>query len=92
MAARIAYKIGLENNLRLETDYFGITDSQPNSIKRGILKEADKVFIMEENMLFDIKEVLRFDKEIICLNIQDNHKIEESYIEKIIREKCFPIR
>lgn len=89
MAARIAYKIGLENNLSLETDYFGIADSQPNSLKREILKDADKVFIMEENMRFDIEKVLHFSKDIICLNIPDAHKLEESYMEKILREKCF---
>lgn len=88
IAARIAYKIGLENNLSLETDYFGIADSQPNSIKREILKDADKVFIMEEYMRFDIEKILHFNKEVICLDIQDNFKIEENQIEKILQEKC----
>lgn len=88
-AARIAYKIGLEKNLNLETDYFGVIDNIPNSAKQKILINADKVFIMEENMRFDIERVLRFQGPIICLNIEDKGNLEESEIEEKVRE-IFP--
>lgn len=89
LAARIAQRIGLELNLNLETNYFGIADNQPNSEKRRILENTDRVFIMEEEMRFDIEKVLRFQGPIICLAIPDKKEIGESQIEKIVREKVF---
>ena|SRR3989338_9862026 len=83
--ARIAHDIGLEKKFELETDYVGISENESEEDKANRLNEADRVFVMEENMRWHVKKVWHYYKEIICLNIEDR-EIED----KEIREKLLP--
>lgn len=92
IAARIAEKLLQEKypNTPIETDYFGTDDALPNSEKIKILEQADKVFVMEPSMVFDIKKILRYQGPITILNIQDSQELKESDIEKILNQHLFP--
>src|SRR3989338_10744144 len=71
IAARVAKELGDECGVKLETDYFGVNDCLSNREKGKILEGADAVFVMEKNMFFDIKEVLRYEGKVICLDVSN---------------------
>ena len=98
MAARIAKELGDERGVKLETDYFGVNDCLSNREKGKILEGADAVFVMEKNMFFDIKEVLRYEGKVICLDVfnreyergnfpsSSDYEKEEREMEKKLRD------
>ncbi len=92
-AASIAEQIACEKGFELETDYFGVNDRRTNEEKRRILTGADKVFVMEEIMRFDIERILNYKGRIICLDIPDLDYLSRDYMDKKIRphiEKPIP--
>lgn len=87
IAARLVEKIAFENGFNVKTDYFGVRDGLSNEEKRGILADADRVYIMESYMKFDIEKILGFTGEIFCLDIEDNRDLTESGIKKVLQQK-----
>ncbi|MDD3175958.1 MAG: hypothetical protein PHU51_05765 [Candidatus Nanoarchaeia archaeon] len=100
-AARLAEEIGEEFCLGVKTSYMGLfpIDTKKNELKkRQVLKEADRIFIMTEDMrAIVISRYNSFSDKIICLNVEDEYDIHglagskmREMLERDLRLKLIP--
>lgn len=57
------------------------------SEKSEIVKDADRVYIMEENMRFNVEKMWNYSGEIICLDLRDRDNLSEKEIRQTIERK-----
>ncbi len=86
-AARIAGDLAKERGISLNTDYVGIVSELPESEKADIVRDADRVYIMEKDMRFNVEKMWRYTGEIVCLGIPDCKDLSEAEIKKTIEDK-----
>lgn len=79
---QMAEKRGID----VTTDYFGVKSSIPNSERRQILDDADCVYVMEPDMVFDIQKVFGYQGEVRCLNIPDVPSLKANDIELVVKK------
>ena len=87
IAARKTLDIMSGRYADLETDYFGVRGNDSNEEKREILNGADFVFVMEENMRFDLRNVLGYKGKLVCLNILNSDDADDRMVERRLREE-----
>lgn len=88
IAARLVGNAAAERGISLITDYFGVRDALSNSEKRVILEDAERVYIMEDVMRFDVERVLGYDGEVICLGIQEREDLTVEDISRRLHEEA----
>lgn len=85
-AVNVAEEMAELRGIELIADSLGLIEDTGIEIRKKLL-DADKVFVMEESMIWDIRSVYNFDGKIINLDIKDSyHYMDEKLIE-ILKEK-----
>lgn len=84
VAAAAAEEYATEQKAELVTETFGVSDSRTALEKMRLLSGANRVYIMEEHMRFDIERALGYRGPVVCLNVPDIHLTAEE-IASVVR-------
>lgn len=87
--ARIAKEIAKEQGIDLNTTYVGTTGDETEAQKRKKVLDANRVFIMEEGMRYNVEKIWDYTGPILCLNIPDEDLSDER-IKSILELKLPP--
>ncbi|MBW3020360.1 hypothetical protein KY334_03610 [Candidatus Woesearchaeota archaeon] len=87
LASKIAKEISQKRDLEINVNNCGI-EYVLDFVKEGSdFFNYDKYFVMEEDMVSDLKKIGILEEKIICLNIKDDFLKDNILLRKILEEK-----
>ena len=85
-AAYVAEEIAKGKGIELETASLGLSEDIGFDIRKKLF-DADKVFVMEEEMIFDVRDIYKYGGEVINLDIKDSYQYMDKNLVDILKEK-----
>lgn len=88
MAALMAKQLAQKEGVELRASSFGLYAAAfRGHAQQGFFDHHTRVFVMEQDMECDFRERYGYQREIICLNVDDRDEWSDRELEEVFRRK-----